>query len=169
MKSRGLRNNNPLNIRQSGEQFQGEIKGKDKSFKTFSSLSYGYRAGFVILGGVREFVDIANRIDVALDQEYHAQEDGQESQRFRGPNAHTIRPGKWLIFGIREVEKLTPHHKSQDDGNKDPGTTLYPEKTALRRVSFLLRRQPVPKTSISPECQKNQDQPHYPEEADSGR
>ncbi|MDS1031987.1 structural protein P5 [Porphyromonadaceae sp. NP-X] len=50
MKSRGLRNNNPLNIRHSGEQFQGEIKGKDKSFKTFSSLPYGYRAGFVILG-----------------------------------------------------------------------------------------------------------------------
>jgi hypothetical protein len=50
MKSRGLRNNNPLNIRHNTEHFQGEIKGKDKSFKTFSSLSYGYRAGFVILG-----------------------------------------------------------------------------------------------------------------------
>ena len=50
MKSSGLRNNNPLNIRRSAEQFQGEIKGKDKSFKTFSSLPYGYRAGFVILG-----------------------------------------------------------------------------------------------------------------------
>ena len=50
MKSRGLRNNNPLNIRQSDEQFLGEIKGRDKSFKTFSSLTYGYRAGFVILG-----------------------------------------------------------------------------------------------------------------------
>ena len=50
MKSRGLRNNNPLNIRHSAEQFQGEVKGKDKSFKSFVSLSYGYRAGFVILG-----------------------------------------------------------------------------------------------------------------------
>ncbi|MEN6619734.1 MAG: structural protein P5 [Rikenellaceae bacterium] len=50
MKSRGFRNNNPLNIRHSAEQFQGEINGKNKSFKTFSSLPYGYRAGFVILG-----------------------------------------------------------------------------------------------------------------------
>ncbi len=50
MKSRGLRNNNPLNIRKNAEQFQGEIKGWDKNFKTFSSLPYGYRAGFVILG-----------------------------------------------------------------------------------------------------------------------
>lgn len=50
MKSRGLRNNNPLNIRKNAEHFQGEIKGTDKSFKTFLSLPYGYRAGFVILG-----------------------------------------------------------------------------------------------------------------------
>lgn len=49
MKSRGLRNNNPLNIRRSAEQFQGEIKGKDKSFKTFETMPYGYRAAFVTL------------------------------------------------------------------------------------------------------------------------
>jgi len=47
---RGLRNNNPLNIRHSTDHFQGEIKDKDKSFKTFASLPYGYRAAFVILG-----------------------------------------------------------------------------------------------------------------------
>lgn len=50
MKSRGLRNNNPLNIRHNEDVFQGEINGNDKSFKTFSSLPYGYRAAFVILG-----------------------------------------------------------------------------------------------------------------------
>jgi len=32
---RGLRNNNPLNIRHNGDTFQGEIKGNDRSFKTF--------------------------------------------------------------------------------------------------------------------------------------
>ncbi len=47
---RGLRNNNPLNIRHSADRFQGEIAGHDKSFKSFSSLAYGYRAAFVILG-----------------------------------------------------------------------------------------------------------------------
>jgi len=46
---RGLRNNNPLNIRHNKDYFQGEIKGTDKSFKTFSCMPYGYRAGFVIL------------------------------------------------------------------------------------------------------------------------
>ena len=46
---RGLRNNNPLNIRHNNDTFQGEIKGTDKNFKTFSCTPYGYRAGFVIL------------------------------------------------------------------------------------------------------------------------
>ncbi|MDX9920577.1 MAG: structural protein P5 [Paludibacter sp.] len=49
MKSRGLRNNNPLNIRHNADNFKGEIKGRDKSFKTFSSMPYGYRAAFVTL------------------------------------------------------------------------------------------------------------------------
>jgi hypothetical protein len=49
MQPRGLRNNNPLNIRHNADTFQGEIKGNDKSFKTFVSMTYGYRAGFVIL------------------------------------------------------------------------------------------------------------------------
>jgi hypothetical protein len=46
---RGLRNNNPLNIRHNADIFQGEIKGIDKSFKTFSSMPHGYRAAFVAL------------------------------------------------------------------------------------------------------------------------
>ena len=46
---RGLRNNNPLNIRHSADSFQGEIKGEDKAFKTFISMAYGYRAAFVTL------------------------------------------------------------------------------------------------------------------------
>ncbi|MCK9302573.1 MAG: structural protein P5 [Bacteroidales bacterium] len=49
MKPRGLRNNNPLNIRHNADTFQGEIKGNDKSFKTFSAMPYGYRAAFVTL------------------------------------------------------------------------------------------------------------------------
>ena len=50
MTSRGLRNNNPLNIRQSRDHFQGEVvPSQDRSFKQFSSMAYGYRAAFVIL------------------------------------------------------------------------------------------------------------------------
>ena len=43
--TRGLRNNNPGNIRISSTKWQGEIQpSKDKSFKQFSSMAYGYRA-----------------------------------------------------------------------------------------------------------------------------
>ncbi len=47
--SRGLRNNNPLNIRKSSTQFVGETYGQDAAFKTFKTMAYGYRAAFVIL------------------------------------------------------------------------------------------------------------------------
>jgi hypothetical protein len=50
MQPRGYRNNNPLNIRHSKDVFQGETKGNDKSFKTFETMPYGYRAAFVTLG-----------------------------------------------------------------------------------------------------------------------
>ena len=47
---RGLRNNNPGNIRINGDLFQGEIRpSKDKSFKQFETMAYGYRAIFRIL------------------------------------------------------------------------------------------------------------------------
>lgn len=49
--SRGLRNNNPLNIRHSAEKFQGEaVLRQDTAFKNFTTIAYGYRAAFVILG-----------------------------------------------------------------------------------------------------------------------
>ena len=48
--SRGLRNNNPGNIRLSAVKYIGEVQpSKDKSFKTFQSMAYGYRAMFVVL------------------------------------------------------------------------------------------------------------------------
>ena len=48
--SRGIRNCNPGNIRQSRTRFVGEIlPSRDSSFKEFQSMAYGYRAMFVLL------------------------------------------------------------------------------------------------------------------------
>lgn len=45
---RGLRNNNPLNIRISSIKWQGKItKNTDGAFEQFVSLEYGLRAGLV--------------------------------------------------------------------------------------------------------------------------
>lgn len=48
--TRGLRNHNPLNIRHSGEEWQGmALQQTDKEFVQFVSNAYGYRAAFVTL------------------------------------------------------------------------------------------------------------------------
>ena len=50
MKSRGLRNNNPLNIRCSADQWQGMATTQtDKSFVQFETMGYGYRAAWKTL------------------------------------------------------------------------------------------------------------------------
>lgn len=49
MKTRGLRNNNPFNIRKSKSRWIGKIKGVDKEFETFDTLAHGYRAGLILL------------------------------------------------------------------------------------------------------------------------
>ena len=50
MTARGIRNNNPLNIRHSKDKWQGiAITQTDKSFVQFQSMAYGYRAAWKIL------------------------------------------------------------------------------------------------------------------------
>ena len=47
---RGLRNNNPGNIRQNSDVFQGEkVPSSDQAFKQFKTMAYGYRAVFCVL------------------------------------------------------------------------------------------------------------------------
>ena len=50
MKTRGLRNNNPLNIRRSKDSWQGaRAEQTDKAFVQFESMAYGYRAAWKTL------------------------------------------------------------------------------------------------------------------------
>jgi hypothetical protein len=46
---RGLRNNNPGNIRKSSTVWIGQVSGTDPDFVTFESIEWGYRAIFVLL------------------------------------------------------------------------------------------------------------------------
>ena len=47
---RGIRNNNPLNIRKSGDKWQGlKTLQEDKEFFQFETIEWGWRAAFVIL------------------------------------------------------------------------------------------------------------------------
>lgn len=67
--ARGLRNNNPLNIRLSAKTiWKGEVRpSQDKSFCQFETMAYGYRAGLKLLqnyrkaNGCRTMADFINR------------------------------------------------------------------------------------------------------------
>ena len=48
-KSRGLRNNNPGNIRHGASKWVGLVPGDDSAFCTFSEMKYGYRAMIKLL------------------------------------------------------------------------------------------------------------------------
>ncbi len=48
--ARGLRNNNPGNIRATTVDWQGEVKGTDSSFETFEAVEFGIRAIFKLMG-----------------------------------------------------------------------------------------------------------------------
>ena len=53
--SRGLRNCNPGNIRLSKTTYLGEVKpSRDRAFKTFQTMAWGYRAMFVLLHTYRK-------------------------------------------------------------------------------------------------------------------
>ncbi len=52
--SRGLRNNNPLNIRRNGTRWKGLAdEQKDEAFFTFTAPSWGYRAAFITLANYK--------------------------------------------------------------------------------------------------------------------
>ena len=64
---RGIRNNNPLNIRVSSNNWIGKDKpSKDKNFETFDTMEHGIRAAFIIIRnyinkkGIRTLSSIIN-------------------------------------------------------------------------------------------------------------
>lgn len=95
---RGIRNNNPLNIRK-GNNWKGEIQPQsDKAFEQFESMQYGIRAGFIILRrymtGYNGLTQKFNTIDKIISRWAPAAENNTKSY-------------------IEQVEKLTgiPRHR----------------------------------------------------------
>lgn len=72
-KTRGIRNNNPFNIRKSNNKWFGKIPGNDKEFETFDTLVNGYRAGISLLTTyynkyhLHTIFDIINRFAPSLE------------------------------------------------------------------------------------------------------
>lgn len=54
--TRGLKNNNPLNMRHDKDIWKGEVKpGTDPAFKQFRTMAWGYRAAFRLLYNYQRF------------------------------------------------------------------------------------------------------------------
>lgn len=67
MRPRGLRNNNPGNIRKGGVPYQGEIvPSKDDAFRQFTTMAYGYRAMFVVLHTYQRKYGISTIADMII-------------------------------------------------------------------------------------------------------
>ena len=68
VKPRGIRNNNPLNIRRGNSKWQGmKPRQTDRDFCQFATIDYGYRAAFKLMQtyyekyGVRSVADLIGR------------------------------------------------------------------------------------------------------------
>ena len=78
---RGIRNNNPLNIR-IGNQWLGErANPNDPSFEQFVAMEYGIRAGFVLL---RRYIRHYKRTTIAAIIEAWAPASENNTQRYIG-------------------------------------------------------------------------------------
>lgn len=78
--TRGLRNNNPLNIEISkGKPWKGEIRpSQDIRFAQFKTIAYGYRAAFKLLynyqhiHGCKQLSDFINRWAPPVENDTHS-------------------------------------------------------------------------------------------------
>lgn len=89
---RGLRNNNPLNIRHSKVTYTGEIPGPDKSFKRFAAMFWGYRAAFRV---IQTYIRKYDRNTIRLIIERWAPPSENDTEAY-----------------IRNVEKLSGIHET---------------------------------------------------------
>ena len=112
MEARGIRNNNPLNIRRSADKWQGlKAQQEDREFFQFSEMKYGWRAAFRLLCHTyygkykqRTIRAIINRWAPPKenDTQYYirsvAERTGIGADRELGdPQTH---PAQWMMIGI---------------------------------------------------------------------
>ena len=109
---RGLRNNNPLNIRRSGDKWQGlKALQEDREFFQFETMAYGWRAAFVILCrtyykkyGLKTITDIIYRWAPPKENNTEAYIRRVTDRIGIGPDKELgdpqTHPTQWMMIGI---------------------------------------------------------------------
>ena len=106
MLPRGLRNNNPLNIRRTANLWQGLSKEQnDPDFFQFESMAWGYRAAFVVLRTYRNRYGI-NTVE-RIVRRWASEKDGNDTEYY-----------------IRKVTVLTGLERTQIVDDQDPRTMM---------------------------------------------
>ena len=79
--TRGIRNNNPLNIRHSTNRWQGMAKRQtDRAFVQFTARKYGYRAAFVL---IRNYIGLHNANTIGkIIARWAPSSDGNDTQSY---------------------------------------------------------------------------------------
>lgn len=79
--TRGIRNNNPLNIRHSTNRWQGmATRQTDRAFVQFTSRKYGYRAAFVL---IRNYIGLQRTDTIAkIITRWAPSSDGNNTQSY---------------------------------------------------------------------------------------
>jgi hypothetical protein len=111
MESRGIRNNNPLNIRRSKDKWQGlSALQEDSSFFKFETIEWGWRAAFVILCrtyygkyGLKTIRDLVSRWAPAKENNTEAYIRHVSDYTGIAPNkvlgSPQEHPTQWLLIG----------------------------------------------------------------------
>lgn len=106
MLPRGLRNNNPLNIRRTANLWQGLSKEQnDPDFFQFESMAWGYRAAFVVLRTYRNRYGI-NTVE-RIVRRWAPEKDGNDTEYY-----------------IRKVTVLTGLERTQIVDDQDLRTMM---------------------------------------------
>lgn len=128
---RGIRNNNPGNLRISNIAWQGKIQGEDKSFETFENAEYGIRAlGKTLLTynskhGLNTVNDIINRYAPPVENNTNAY--AEHVAKYLGVGLHEKIDVRDRIFDL--VTVIIMHEN---------GYNPYPTETLNRGVSMAL-------------------------------
>ena len=101
--ARGIRNNNPGNIRKNGTQWLGEVPGNDKSFKTFESMAGGIRAIYHLLNNYSRLYG-CNTIEKIINRWAPPEEDNNDTESY----IRTVSD----LSGVPRTSRLTTTNRS---------------------------------------------------------